>query len=123
MDLKEKSAEESVWIIHYINYDDGGYSGIEAVSKDEEAAFEKWRELIFYRKYEEDLPYGDVTRAEFDKIVTESWKCQVYDDGEWNKYTVRQYAIINGTVGDDYYKEAMNQTSQGLYLNDDGKWS
>ena len=122
MDLKKESKEENVWIIHYINYEDGGYSGIEAVLKTKEAAFEKWRELIFYVKYQEDLPYGDVKREEFDRFVDEAWQLQEFDTKDDTVYTVRQYEHITDDT-DDEYKEAMKQTSQGLYLNDDGEWN
>ena len=122
MDLKKESKEENVWIIHYINYEDGGYSGIEAVLKTKEAAFEKWRELIFYVKYQEDLPYGDVKREEFDRFVDEAWQLQEFDTKDDTVYTVRQYELITDDT-DDEYKEAMKQTSQGLYLNDDGEWN
>lgn len=97
---------EEIWIIHYINYDDKGYSGIEAITTDESKAFELFRQKIFWN-YQEELPAGEISRSEFDKIVDDAWKEGEWYDGDWARYTVKKYKLSDYSELDEEYLEAM----------------
>lgn len=99
---------DKIWIIHYICYDDKGYSGIEAMTTDESKAFELFRQKIFWSNYQEELPAGEISRSEFDKIVNDAWKKGKWDDGEWTTYTVHEYDMsVYDSELDKEYLEAM----------------
>ena len=97
---------EEIWIIHYINYDDKGYSGIEAITPDESKAFELLRQKIFWN-YQEELPAEEISQSEFDKIVDGAWEKGEWDNGDWARYTDRKYKLSDYSELDEEYLEAM----------------
>ena len=99
---------EEIWIIHYINYDDKGYSGIQALAYEEFRAFELLSETIFW-KYQEELSTGELSRSDFDNIVNNAWRKGEWDNGDWARYTVRKYTLSDYSVLDEEYLKAISQ--------------
>ena len=97
---------EEIWIIHYVNYDDKGYSGIQALAYEEFRAFELFSETIFW-KYQEELSTGELSRSDFDNIVNNAWRKGEWDNGDWARYTVRKYKLSDYSELDKEYLEAM----------------